>query len=335
MNIKRNLRLTILGILCLLLVVGCSESTSKGSQGKNNAADDAAQWPTKDIHINIHSGSGNLDTAIRQLAPMLEEELGVNVIAENLPGGAQSISQTATQTASADGYTFQTMTSSTSFGMAQEQIPFGPEDWSLVYSLQQEPASIAVPADSPLKTMDDFVEAMKNNPDEFIVGGYGSAGFMTYVYYKLQKIADFESKWIPIDTTDKVAASLLGGHIDVAIMTPSTALSSLESGEIRLLAVSSEERTENYPEVPTFKEEGYDITETLWRGLAAKKGTPEEIIDKMHQAIKKVTETEKWLAFQKKRNQENDTTSPDKLDERLKSEVNGRIEFSKDMGLLE
>ncbi|WP_099157036.1 Bug family tripartite tricarboxylate transporter substrate binding protein [Virgibacillus ndiopensis] len=334
MKIKKTLILLILGMASLVLIVGCSKSSSGESGESNGDKSAASDWPSKDIHINVHSGPGNLDTAIRQLSPLLSEELGVDVIVENRPGGGQSISQTATQTAPADGYTLQSKTSSTSFGMAQGQIPFDPEDWSMVYSLQKEPASIAVLADSPLESIDDFVETMKNDPGKLVVGGYGSAGFMTYVYYQLQKIAGFEGKWIPIDTTDKVAASLLGGHIDVAVMTPSTALSAVQSGEVKLLGVSTEERSENYPDIPTFKEQGYDVVEVLWRGLSVKKGTPKEIVNKLHEAIKSATQTEEWLNFQKKRNQENDTTSPEKLDERLANEVEGRTQFLKDMGLL-
>src|SRR5699024_726472 len=230
------------------------------------------------------------------------------------------VSQTATQSEEADGYTFQSFTSSTSFGMAQDQIPFSPEDWNMVASIQQEPAAIAVKSDSDLETMDDFIQAMNDNPDEYVVGGYGATGFMSYVYNKLQQQAGFEGDWIPIDTTDEVASNLLGDHIDVAIMTPSTALTAVDSGEVRLLAIAAEERVESYPDVPTFTEEGYEMVDVLWRGLGAKTGTPEEVIAKMHEAIMTATETEEWNNFQEENGQLNDDRTPEEMDEALSVE---------------
>ena len=75
------------------------------------------------------------------------------------------------------------------------------------------------------------------------------------------------------------ALSLLGGHIDVAIMTPSSALAQIKNGDIRLLGISSAERNEYFPNVPTFKEQGYDVVASIWRSVMVKAGTPKDIID--------------------------------------------------------
>ncbi len=296
-------------------------------------AEDSSNWPEKEIFINVHAGSGNLDTAMRLIAPFISERLGVDVLVQNKPGGSQAVSQVATQGEPADGYTFQTFTGSTSFSMASGAIPFGPEDWSVVSSIQREPASIAVLADSPLKTIDDLVAALKEDPDSYIIGGYQSASFMRYVYYKLQELTGFNAKWIPIDTTDEVATALLGKHIDVAIMTPSTTGTAVSRGDVRLLGIATAERSPNYPDVPTFREQGIDIVEILWRGLGVKKGTDSAIIQKMADTISEITQTEEWKEIQEKYNQENDPVSPQQLDERLANEVAGRTKFLQDLGL--
>ena len=330
----KNISITIFGIFFLLLVSACNNSeTSEGTANGEEEVDE--NWPTEDLNINVHSGSGNLDTAIRQLASLLEEELGVNIIVENKPGGAQSVSQSSTQNEEADGYTFQTFTSSTSFGMAQNQIPFGPSDWQMVASIQQEPAAIAVRSESDLENVEDFVEAMQENPNEYVVGGYGSSGFMSFVYHQLMQEAGFESDWIPIDTTDEVASNLLGNHIDVAVMTPSTALSAVNSGDIKLLGIATEDRVDIYPDVPTFTEQGYDIVDVLWRGLGAKEGTPDEIVSQMHEAIMSVTESEEWMNFQEDNGQLNDDRTPEEMDEQLSNEVETRTEFLQENDLIE
>jgi putative tricarboxylic transport membrane protein len=334
MNLKKIALYCLLILGSTLFLAACnSTSSSKSSESADNDA--SAEWPKKDIKLVVHSGPGNLDTALRQAAKGLEDELGVNVIVENHPGGAGAVAATVVQGDEADGYTFLSMTGSTSFNVASGQNKVLTKDWPMVASLQKELPAIAVLKDSPLKTVDDLVEAMKNDSSELVVGGYGSAGFMTYVYYKLQQQADFKGTWIPIDTTDEVATGLLGGHIDVAVMTPSTALSSVKNGDVRLLAIAGDERSPNYPDVPTFKEQGYEINEVLWRGLAAKEGTPKEIVDKMHEALMKVSETDEWVKFQEQTNQENDPITPEQVDERFANEISDRTQFLKDMDLME
>ena len=320
----------IVAVSGMLFAGGSSESSA---ESKGGAESTSLNWPEKDIFINVHAKAGNLDTAMRLLAPFLAERLGVNIIVENRPGGSQAVSQVATQGAAADGYTFQTFTGSTSFSMASGAIPFGPKDWSVVSSIQREPASIAVLADSELKTIDDLVEALKKDPDSYIIGGYQSASFMRYVYYQLQDQGGFSAKWIPIDTTKEVAAALLGKHIDVAIMTPSTTGTAVKRGDVRLLGIATDERSKTYPDVPTFKEQGYDMVEILWRGLGAKKGTDPAIIKKMADTIREITETDEWQEIQKKYNQENDPVSPEELDKRLLAEVTGRTKFLKELGI--
>src|SRR5699024_8624215 len=311
MNLSKKVAF-FLFISVMLTIAACGNNEEDANNANANDVDE--NWPEDDITINIHADSGNLDTAVRQIRPMLEEEVDQDIIVENRPGGGQAVSQTETQSEPADGYTFQTITSSTSFGMATDQIPFEPEDWSVVGSMQQEPASIAVPSDSPLEDIDDFVEEMKDDPENLVVGGYQSDGYMRYVYYKLQQMGDFEGKWIPVDTTDEVATDLLGGHIDVAIMTPSTALSALEDDDIKLLGVASEEELDTYPDVDTFKDQGYDMVEELYRGIMAKEGTPQNVIDQMHDAMQEAAEDSEWKEFQENQNQEMDDRTPKELD---------------------
>lgn len=335
MNLKNKFFLVFILSITSLVISACSDSSdSSNSNNSSKSEMSDIEWPEEEITINIHADTGNLDTAIRQISPLIEDELDAKIKVENRPGGGQAISQTDTQSKEADGYTFQTITSSTTFGMATGQIPFGPEDWKMVSSLQLEPAAIAVLDDSPLEDIDDFVDTMKENPNDLTVGGYQSDGYMRYVYYKLQKSEDFEGKWIPIDTTDEVATNLLGGHIDVAVMTPSTALSAIEDGDIRLLGIASEDQIDTYKGVETFQEQGYDMVEVLYRGLIAKDGTPKEVIDKMHETIKGITENnDEWNKFQESQNQINDNRTPKELDENLKQEVEDRKEFVKELGL--
>ncbi len=91
--------------------------------------------------------------------------------------------------------------------------------------------------------------------------------------------------------------------------------------------MASEERFEYLPEVPTFKEQGYDYSGTVWRGIVAPKGTPREIVEKINEAIMKVSETEGWLEFQEKNYQVNDPVTPKELDEDFQKKSRSEVNF--------
>ena len=91
--------------------------------------------------------------------------------------------------------------------------------------------------------------------------------------------------------------ALLGGHIDAAIITPSSALAQVENGDIRLLGISSKQRSEYFPEVPTFKEQGFDLVESIWRGVMVKAGTPQHVIDVLTSATAQITRVAEWKEF--------------------------------------
>ncbi len=159
----------------------------------------------------------------------------------------------------ADGYNILVLTGTLTFGIAQGLIPFELEDFRLLRAMQSEPSSLAVLSDSQFKSVDDFTKYMKDNPNGLKVGGHAPGGFHQYMLYQLMKKGGFESGWIPHDASGKVTLGLLGKHLDAAMMTPSTGLAQVKSGEIKLLGVSTDERSAFLPDVPTFKEQGYDI----------------------------------------------------------------------------
>lgn len=348
-------RIAIFSIVFLLTlsIVACSgkvENVSKNTgtaaqkQNSSNAGKDGnkgtesgkseTKWPQKTITFVTHTGPGPVDTMTRKAAELAQKDLGVTIIIENRPGGGGAAAQSNVQSKPADGYTFVTLTSSTSFDMAAGSLPFGADDWKMVRSFQSEPTAIAVLAGSPFKTLDDFIKQMKADPKKVTVGGYGATGFHTFVYYKLQKAAGFKSSWVPFESGGEVATALLGKHIHVAVMTPSSALSQVKNGEIRLLAISSGKRSEYFPNVPTFKELGYNIDESLWRAMMVKKGTPDEIINKLNATFDKVINSEEWKSFMKSITQDQDTAVADELMKKFKTEVEERKQFLNELGVL-
>lgn len=145
----------------------------------------------------------------------------------------------------------------------------------------------------------------------------------------------FESGWIPHDASGKVTLSLLGGHLDAAMMTPSTGLAQVKSGEIRLLGISTDERSVFLPDVPTFKEQGYDIDGAVWRGIAVKAGTPDDVVDRIQAAIDAVTASEEWKAFQAEQMQDSPDWKEEEFSRRVQTDLDQQTEFLKAAGYIE
>lgn len=294
----------------------------------------AAGFPEKSVTLVVWAGAGGaLDTYGRKLAELLEKESGWSVKVDNRPGGSGAVGVSQIMTQPADGYNILVFTGTLTFGIAQGLIPFELKDFRLLRAMQAEPSSLAVLADSQFKTIDDFVKYMKANPNGLKVGGHAPGGFHQYMLYQLMKSGGFESGWIPHDASGKVTLALLGKHIDAAMMTPSTGIAQVKNGEIRLLGISTEKRSEFLPDTPTFKEQGYDIEGAVWRGIAVKAGTPDEVVNSIQGAIDKVTASADWKKFQSEQFQDSPDWNEEEFTKRATSDLASQLEFLKANGL--
>jgi tripartite-type tricarboxylate transporter receptor subunit TctC len=311
-------------IAALVVAALCSAATA-GAQGT---------YPSKLVRLLCWTSAGSpLDVMMRQVGKQLGEMFGQTFVVENRPGGEGVLAMSLLLNAPADGYTILSTTSSMSFAMAASDMKYGPNDFVVLPALQAEPSAIAVRADSPFKTMKDFVDAIRAKPDKISVGGFSSAGFHQYVFYRLQQAAGFKSIWVPFKGGSDAAVALLGGHIDVAVMTPSSGLSQLKSGEIRLIGISSGSRNEYFPDVPTFKEQGYDIVEEIWRSVMVKAGTPKTVLDPLMMAIDKMKTTKQWKDFSTLNMQSSMDISLDQMQAKVRAEIVSNREFLTAAGL--
>jgi tripartite-type tricarboxylate transporter receptor subunit TctC len=282
----------------------------------------AASYPSATIRLLCWSSPGApLDVMMRQLSKQLADILGQTFVVENRPGGEGAIAMATLLNKPADGYTILSTTSSMSFAMATKDNQHTPDEFTVLPALQSEPSAIAVSADSHFKTMKQFIDFIHDQPDKVSVGGFSSAGFHQYVFYRLQQEAGFTSIWVPFKGGQDAALALLGGHIDVAIMTPSSALSQIKNGDIRLLGISSGQRNEYFPDVPTFKEQGYNVEASIWRGIMVKAGTPQPIIDTLMSALEKMKQTKEWQDFSTLNMQSSVKVSLDAMQKQVRAEV--------------
>jgi putative tricarboxylic transport membrane protein len=282
----------------------------------------AASYPSATVRLLCWSSAGApLDVMMRQVGKQLGDILNQTFIVENRPGGEGAIAMATLLNKPADGYSILSTTSSMSFAMATKDNAHNPDEFIVLPALQSEPSAIAVKGDSRFKTMKQLIDFIREQPDKVSVGGFSSAGFHQYVFYRLQQEAGFKSIWVPFKGGQDAALALLGSHIDVAIMTPSSALSQIKNGDIRLLGISSGERNEYFPEVPTFKEQGYNVEASIWRGIMVKAGTPQPIIDTLMSALDKMKSSKEWQDFSRINMQSPVNITLDAMQKQVRAEV--------------
>ena len=296
------------------------------------SAPSMASYPDKPIRFICTSAAGSpLDLMMRTLAQYLGDELKQTIVVENRPGGTGAVGMANAMNSPADGYTVVSATGSTSFLIADGKSAYTLDDFIFIRGLQAEPSAIAVRKDSPFQSLPQLVDALKKNPDQVSVGGYATAGFHQFSYHRLQQAAGFKGIWVPFQGGNQAVLALIGDHIQAAAITPSSALPQLKSGELRLLAISTPARDAYFPDVPTFKEQGYDVVETLWRGVMVKTGTPPEVIKVLSEGMDRVEASPQWKRFMTENVQASQNMTVEQMQKHVQEEVTVRRAFLRDL----
>jgi tripartite-type tricarboxylate transporter receptor subunit TctC len=159
-------------------------------------------------------------------------------------------------------------------------------DLKQIYFFESTPNLLLVRTDSPFKTLKDFVEYAKKTPGAVTVGGSGTSSANDLGTTMLNKAAGIQLTYVPFGGTGSAVPALLGSHV-TALMSYST-MGVQYAGKFRALAIASETRMDVLPDVPTFKELGYDVVEGAYRGVAAPPGTPDDVVKILADAFEKV-----------------------------------------------
>jgi tripartite-type tricarboxylate transporter receptor subunit TctC len=249
-----------------------------------------ADYPERPITYMISfNPGGESDITARIQEPHLEEVLGVAVNVNHKPGGGGAVAWSEFQrTAKPDGYTLIGTNIPHIIGqpLLRKDSGYETDGFDMIMWFHFTPNALIVRADSPFKTLKDFIDYAKAHPKVITVGGSGTYSANHLETLRLEREAGIKLTYIPHTGTGPLAPAILGGHLS-ALMNYSMLPVQLGK-KVRVLAVASEERVETLPDVPTFKEQGYDIVGGAFRGVAAPKGTPKEIIAKLADAFTKV-----------------------------------------------
>jgi tripartite-type tricarboxylate transporter receptor subunit TctC len=249
-------------------------------------------WPTHAITMIVPFPPGGLaDLVARPVAEAMSRELGQPVVIENKAGAGGGIGMGIAAKAKPDGYTVLMALSSLTVIPEADAVLARPAMFALadlrpIARFTADPTVLAVRAESPWKTVQQFVDDAKKRPGAINYGSSGNYGTMHVPMEILAQNAGIKMTHVPFTGAGPAVVALLGGQIDAVSSGPATVLQHVKAGKLRVLAHWGNGQLGALPEVPSLKDAGYNAEYAQWSGLFIPKDTPEPIAQRLRAAAK-------------------------------------------------
>jgi tripartite-type tricarboxylate transporter receptor subunit TctC len=250
-----------------------------------------SSYPNRPIELIVPAGAGGgTDVLARGFAEAAKKHLPQPITVNNRPGASGMIGHGEMINAKPDGYklavVFAEIVIVPHLGLSKLSY----EDFVPIAQLNADPAAVTVQADAPWKTIEEFLAASKQKPGELKMGNSGNGSIWHLAHAALEDKVGLKFNAIPFGGAAPAVVSLLGGHVDAVAVSPGEVAAHVQSGKLRTLAVMADKRLKGFDNVPTLKERGIDLSIGTWRGLAAPKGTPPEVLAVLSEAARKSAE---------------------------------------------
>src|SRR5712691_7810060 len=265
-----------------------------------------AAYPERPITMIVPWGAGGgTDATARIIGALLEKELGQPVTVVNRIGGSGVVGHAAIAQAAPDGYTIGMVTVEIGMMHWQGLTDLTGTSYTPIGLVNADAAGLQVRADAPYKDAKELVAAIKANPGKFKASGTGQGGIWHLaIAGMLQdlKVDPASAPWVPSQGAAPGLQDLVAGGVEIAPCSLPEARSLIDAGKVKSLAVMADARAPLYPNVPTLKEvTGSNWTMAAWRGIAAPKGVPADVRDKLVAAIKKIASSKEYNDFMTQR----------------------------------
>jgi putative tricarboxylic transport membrane protein len=286
------MRLATRLLLVSLLLAGLAATTGAGPV-----------FPDRPIEIIAPAGAGGgWDTLSRMTARALAEEKLVTqpITVTNMPGGsgAVAIANVVTRR-KGDPYTLIAFSPALTLTIVNRNTPYAYKDVTPLTSLSTDYGILAVRKDSTINNLRTLVQVLKGNPDAGVVAGGSAPGSMDHIIFaksaKAGGVDPLKVRYIPFQGGGEAMAALLGGSASVISTGASEVIGQLEAGQIRVLAIFSEQRLGGaFRTVPTAIEQGYNVTFPIWRGFYGPPGMPEHAVKFWEETLVKMSKSNAW-----------------------------------------
>jgi tripartite-type tricarboxylate transporter receptor subunit TctC len=242
-----------------------------------------------EITVLFPAGS-SADVTARLLADGIAKNLGANVLVVNRPGAGGAIGYKYVAGQKPDGYSLVWNSNSISTTFHSGQLAFDYRAFDAVARVLVEAPVLAVRSDSHWKTLRDLIAEAKARPNQITVGNSGAGSHTHISSVALFNAAGVDVIDVPFPAAQTVP-SLLGGHVDALVQLPAALSNHVKNGTVRLLAALTAVRDPALPDVPTAREQGFDVSVEAWRGIAVPHGTPTSIIAVLEAAIRRTAQS--------------------------------------------
>lgn len=281
-------------LTCLVPVLslgGCSNPQSQSAT--------AEQYPKKPINLIVpFAAGGGLDITARAMEKYSVKYLGQSIVVSNIPGGGGTLGWNELAGSKPDGYTIGTVTLGSIlqplYGPTRFHYPSAIEP---LIQISDMPIVAIVRVDQPWNDINDLVKYVRSHPGEIKYGHPGLGSPINIVGEMFSKEAQVDIPQVPFQGDSESIAALLGGHVQLAFVNPVTIKEYVKSGKLKVLAVSKEQRLTDpqFANVPTFKEQGYNVVFSFWSGIGAPKGLPPEVRGKLIAGLQGIAQDPEFI----------------------------------------
>ncbi len=265
-----------------------------------------AEWPERAVTIIVPwAAGGGTDATARAVALELKKRFGQPFNVVNRTGGGGLVGHITIANSVPDGYTLGVITIETTMYGAQGLPGAEPANFTLIGRFNADAVALNVRADSPYHSAQDLIDAVKANPGALKASGANRGGLSHLAWAGLLNTLGIDSEagpWVASDGSAPAMQQLAAGAIDVVSTSPAEAQSLVEAGEVRTLALLSNERSPNYPDLPSMPEAlAVEWSPLPFRALAGPAGLPAEVVEKVSAALKEITEDAEFNSFMSSR----------------------------------
>lgn len=280
----------------------------------------AAEYPERPVTLICpFPAGGAMDIVARNLVEAMKRDFPKPIAVVNRPGAAGTIGNAEVVQARPDGYTIGiSAVAVLTVQPHRTDLPYNtPDDYEPIIKLVNLPIVFAVKADGPWKAMREFLEAGRATPGKLRVGSPGVGTILHLNLEALKAEAKVDLTHVPFAGGAESVPALLGGHVEGLNMHPAEILPHVQAGKARVLAVYEERRNPLFPDAPTFRELGYDLSLGVYYLLIAPKGTPQAILRTLHDAAKKAMDEPVFVTMAKTRGYAIEYKGPEALKQEL------------------
>ncbi len=292
MILKNRIAVTVIAIFVIGMI-----------SGTTLAAEKPKDYPERPIEFVVGYGpGGGSDVFTRTVCiPARKKIRNVPLVVVNKPGAGGGTAVNYVQGQPADGYTiFAGSTVITCTGNLGGTVKYTYTDWRQVMRAQYDTTTIAVKGEGgKYNNIQDLIADAKARPGEVTVGAVGRVNFWNVVIGQFADPLGLKFKVVPFNSAGKVYAAVMGGHIDATLEEPATMIELQKAKKMKIILTFTEERLKMFPDIPCTKELGAEAYISVYRGLAVKKGTPEPIVQYLHDVFKWAYDSDYYQSYQK------------------------------------